>query len=570
MSAPAPVPMYVGGHDSLGALLTDALLTHPAREVLIEARRKREVARYTAGEVLTLARRLGASLQELGVGPGKRVAILMSNQARWPITALAVFLAGGTLVPLDYKLSGEEQRALLAHSHADVVVLEHGEWRKHPDGVTGPQVVLSEAPAGEEGSWFRWEDLAASGAPHELVEHAVGRDDLACIVYSSGTGGRPKGCMLPHRAYLSQLAALLERFPMAEGDRTFSILPSNHAIDFMVGFVGPFVCGATVVHQRSLRPELLLWTMRRYGITHMAVVPLILTAFERAIRERLDSANGWRRAAFSGLSLANAALTDRRPHHALSRRLLAPVHDAFGGKLRLLFCGGAFTDRSQAEFFYKLGIPVVIGYGLTEACTVVSVHGLEPFRADGVGRPVSGTEVRIDAPDEEGVGEVCVRGDTLMLGYLDDPSQTAEVLRDGWLHTGDLGYLDASAHLHLVGRRKDVIVTPGGKNIYPEDVEHAFREVDADELVVFAANTLWPRRELGADRLVLVVRSDTPDDTLSTALKQANRRLADFRRVSSWLRWTEDFPRTASMKVKRPLLAAAIGEATTEEDLRPL
>ncbi len=569
MSAPAPVTMHVAGHDSLGELLTDALLTHPSREVLVEARRKQEVARYTAGEVLTLARRLAASLQAMGVGPGRRVAILMSNQSRWPITALAVFLAGGTLVPLDYKLTGEEQRALLAHSHADVVVFEYGEWRKHPHGVEGPAVVLSEAPASESGPWSRWEALV-EGDESALVAHPVGRDDLACIVYSSGTGGRPKGCMLPHRAYLSQLEALLERFPMAEGDHYFSILPSNHAIDFMVGFVGPFVCGATVVHQRSLRPELLLWTMRRYGITHMAVVPLILTAFERAVRDKLDEASGWKKLAFDGLMRANASLTERRPNHGLSRRLLAPVHDAFGGKLRLLFCGGAFTDRKQAEFFYELGIPVVIGYGLTEACTVVSVHGLEPFRADGVGRPVPGTEVRIDQPDGDGVGEVWVRGDTLMIGYLDDPEQTAEVLKDGWLHTGDLGFLDASEHLHLVGRRKDVIVTPGGKNIYPEDVEHAFRDVDADELVVFAANTVWPSRELGADRLVLVVRSELDDGALASALKRANRKLSDVKRVAGWVRWTEEFPRTASMKVKRPMLAEAVRGAVGQEALRAL
>jgi len=567
VSAPAPVTMHVAGHPSLGALLTDALLTHPGRVVLVEARRKRETARHTAGEVLSTSRRLAAALQARGVGPGSRVALLMSNQSRWPMTALAVFLAGATLVPLDYKLTGPEQRALVEHSGAQVVVLEYGEWRKHPDGLGDVATVVSEAPAGEEG-FLRWEELA--GGDTSLVEHPVGPDDIACIVYSSGTGGRPKGCMLPHRAYLTQLDALLERFPMAEGDHYFSILPSNHAIDFMVGFVGPFVCGATVVHQRSLRPELLRWTMRRYGITHMAVVPLILTAFERSIREKLDETSGWKKWAFEGLKRANVSLTERRPNHGLSRRLLQPVHEAFGGKLRLLFCGGAFTDRSQAEFFYELGIPVVIGYGLTEACTVVSVHGLSPFRADGVGRPVAGTEVRIHEPDGDGVGEVCVRGETLMKGYLDDPGQTAEVLRDGWLHTGDLGYLDASEHLHLVGRRKDVIVTPGGKNIYPEDVEHAFRDVDADELVVFAANTLFPKRELGADRLVAVVRSELSDGALQRALVGANRGLADFKRVSGWVRWAEAFPRTASMKVKRGVLAEEVRGTVSEDELRGL
>lgn len=560
------VTMDVTGYRGLGPLLEDALSTHPSTTVLVEARRKAEAHRLTAGEVLTQARAFAAHLQGLGVGPGVRVAIVMSNQSRWPITATAVFLAGGVLVPVDFKLSGDEQRAIVAHSGAAVVVIEYSEWRKHAEGLGDVQVLVSEAPESDRlAGARRWEDHDPSGIS---TSHPVAPTDLACIVYSSGTGGRPKGCMLAHGAYIAQLDALLDRFPMAPGDRYFSILPSNHAIDFMVGFVGPFVCGATVVHQRTLRPELLLWTMKRYAITHMAVVPLILTAFERRIREKLDEQGGWKKLALDGLIQANASLTERSPNAALSRRLLAPIHDAFGGSLKLLFCGGAFTDRAQAEFFYRLGIPVVVGYGLTEACTVVSVHGTTPFRADGVGRIVPGTEVRIADADADGVGEVCVRGPTVMLGYLDEPELTAETLVDGWLHTGDLGFVDASHHLHLVGRRKDVIVTPGGKNVYPEDVEFAFRDVDVEELSVFAANAIWPQRTMVDETLVAVVR---PKEGTSpwTALAKANRTLPDFKRLAGWVLWEDDFPRTASMKVKRPQLAEAVRTQRSRDDLRP-
>ena len=182
---------------------------------------------------------------------------------------------------------------------------------------------------------------------------------------------------------------------MGPGDRYFSVLPTNHAIDFMVGFVGPFTCGATVVHQRTLRPEMLRFTMQRYEVTHMAVVPLLLAAFERAVRERLDELPEWQRQGIDALLAVNRALTNRRPNHGLSSRLLAPLHAGFGGKLRLMFCGGAFTDRAVAERFVQLGIPVVIGYGLTEACTVVTLNGLFPPRADSVGDVMKGVEVRM-------------------------------------------------------------------------------------------------------------------------------------------------------------------------------
>src|SRR5690606_30185338 len=258
----------------------------------------------------------------------------------------------------------------------------------------------------------------------------------------------------------------------------------------------------------TLRPEFLRSTMQAYGVTHVALVPLILEAFEEAVREQLDGQPKWLRRTVSVLAGVNEMLTTARPRASLSRSLLGPIHDAFGGKLELLFCGGAFVDRERAERFYRLGLPVVIGYGLTEVCTVATVNDLSPFRADSVGRPVSGVEVRIHDAGPDGVGEVWIRGRTVMKGYLDDPELTAQTItEDGWLKTGDLGWMDAAHHLPLVGRSKNMIVTAGGKNVYPEDVEGAFEELPVEELAIFASGYLWPRRgKLEEEELVAVVR----------------------------------------------------------------
>ncbi|MCA9489467.1 MAG: acyl--CoA ligase [Myxococcales bacterium] len=545
---------------SLGELLDDALQRHKSRVALIEADRKREVSRRTYADVDREAGRVALRLERQGIGPGSRVAVLMANQPAWLITAVAVFRRGATLVPLDAKLGPDEQRALLEHVKADLVVIDFPLWRKLPD----PPCLawVNEAPATEDVT--RWDDLPEG----EGTVVARSPADTATIVYSSGTGGRPKGCVLSHRAYLAQLQGLLERFPMAPGDLFFSVLPTNHAIDFMVGFVGPFVCGASVVHQRTLRPEMLRFTMQRYGVTHMAVVPMLLAAFERALDERLEETSGWRRAALDAMVGLHGRLTRSRPDHRVSSTLLRPIHDAFGGRLRLLFCGGAFTERRLAERFIGLGLPVVVGYGLTEACTVATVNGLRPPRADSVGDPVVGVEVRVDAPDGDGVGEVCLRGPTLMDGYLDDPELTADTLRDGWLHTGDLGWLDASRHLHLVGRLKDVIVTEGGKNVYPEDVEFAFGGLDAEEVAVFARNTLWPRRGMTGEQMVVVVRpGSVPVPELLPELASRNRALPAFKRVGGVVTWDRAFPRTASLKLKRAELAAALRDAGEREVL---
>jgi long-chain acyl-CoA synthetase len=242
----------------------------------------------------------------------------------------------------------------------------------------------------------------------------------------------------------------------------------------------------------------------------------------------------------------------------LSRLLLRQVHKAFGGELRLMVTGGAFMEPSTLQFFYDLGIPVVNGYGLTEAGTALTLNDLKPFRADTVGKPLPGVDLRVLNPDSEGIGEIAAKGKTVMSHYLDDPELTAETIVDGWLLTGDLGRFDASGHLQLFGRKKNMIVTEGGKNIYPEDIETVFDGLPVKEYVVFAANFIWPAKNLGNEMLVLVLRLEQNQE-FNEALKQdviaRNRRLPDFKRVGGCVIWEKDFPRTAAMKIRRNVLA---------------
>jgi len=239
------------------------------------------------------------------------------------------------------------------------------------------------------------------------------------------------------------------------------------------------------------------------------------------------------------------------------------VHKAFGGQLRALIVGGAFMEPSTLQFFYDLGIPVANGYGLTEAGTALTVNDLKPFRADTVGKPLPGVQLRILNPDAEGIGEVAAQSRTVMSHYLDDPQLTAETIVDGWLLTGDLGRFDGNDHLQLFGRKKNMIVTEGGKNIYPEDIETAFDNLPVKEYCVFAGNFVWPARQLGKEQLFLVIHLENNQqfsDSLLDQMGSANRNLPDYKRVSGYLLWDRDFPRTASMKIKRAALAEEIGK----------
>src|SRR3984885_14199122 len=460
-------------------------------------------------------------MQNAGFQTGTRAAIIMTNQSKWLISAYAFLFCGGVLVPRDYKLTAAEQLHLLAHSKAEFLIVEYHLWRAimQADGfknLAARVVLVTEAPVGADlGAAKRWEEFKSDREPNFVPRS---RQDAACIVYSSGTGGQPKGCVLTHENYLEQCMALTALYPFWPGVRYLSILPTNHAIDFMIGFIGPFTCGAAVVHLRTLRPEYIREAFTRYKITYMSLVPMVLKNLEKGLRQRFSDLPPGKKRALDFMIRLNRALTKNHPRPKLSRLLLRDVHKAFGGELRALFTGGAFTEPSTLQFFYDLGIPVANGYGCTEAGTAITLNDFKPFRADTVGKPLPGMELKILNPGEDKVGEVAVRSKTVMSHYLDDPDQTADVLQNGWLHTGDLGHLDSDGHLHLVGRKKNMIVTEEGKNIYPEDIENVFEGLPIKEFCIFAANYIWPQRTMAGEQLVLVARVD-PAQNLNGAMR---------------------------------------------------
>ncbi|MGD0965133.1 MAG: AMP-binding protein [Candidatus Acidiferrales bacterium] len=563
-------------YNCLGEALRDALDRWPDEICLIEADRDREKVRLTYHQFKEVAHPLARALQDAGLGDATRAAIVMTNQSKWLISAYAIFFCGGVLVPLDYKLTAGEQLKLLAHSRAAFLITEYHLWRAimQDQGfkdIFARVVLVSEAPPGADlAGATRWEDFR--GEPEPVLVPRT-RKDMATIVYSSGTGGRPKGCVLTHENYLEQCVALTSLYPFGPGVSYLSILPTNHAIDFMVGFIGPLTCGATVLHLRTLRPEYIRDAFTRYKITYMSLVPVVLKSLERGLRQKFDQLPKGRRRALRAAIGVNRALTRRKPRLNVSRTLLREVHAGFGGQLRALFVGGAFTEPKTLQFFYDLGILVGNGYGCTEAGTVITVNDFKPFRSDTVGKPLPGVEVRIASPDAEGIGEVAVRGKTVMSHYLDDPEMTAETIVDGWLMTGDLGRLDSMGHLQLLGRKKNMIVTEEGKNIYPEDIETAFEGLPVREFCVFAANYLWPARSMVGEQLVIVLHPEPGkpnNDDWAAILSERNRRLLPYKRISGYFLWDRDFPLTASMKVKRLELAEQIRQTADREAVVPL
>jgi long-chain acyl-CoA synthetase len=517
-------------------------------------------------------------MQDAGFAAADRASIIMTNQSKWLISAFAIFYTGGVLVPLDYKLTPTEQWQLLQHSAAKFLITEYPIWRQlsvapsRASATNLKTVLVTEAPPNADlAGAHRWEEFRSSNAAPQFTPRE--RKDIASIVYSSGTGGRPKGCMMTHENYLEQCVALTSLYPFWPGVRYLSILPTNHAIDFMVGFFGPFTCGACVVHLRTLRPEFVREAFTRYKITYVSLVPLVLKNLQKGLEAKFADLPSARGKLFKYLVAINKALTKSRARVWLSRRLLKQVHTAFGGELRAIIVGGAFTEPQTLQFFYDLGIPVANGYGLTEAGTAITVNDLKPFRTDTVGKPLPGMEVKIVDPGADGVGEVYVRSKTVMLGYLKEPELTAETIVDGWLRTGDLGKFDEQGHLHLSGRKKNMIVTEEGKNIYPEDIEATFESLPVQEFCVFAANYIWPKRSMVGEQLIIVIHLDSGQsftDQLKQEISQRNNRLLNYKRIHGIVLHDEDFPRTASLKIKRNELAERLSRLDRDRVILPL
>ncbi len=572
-------------------MLDAAFLRWRGETCLVEADRDRETERLSFEEVARRRLAFAAFLAKIGFGAGDRAAILLTNQSKWHVAACAVFHRGGVLVPLDAKLPPAEQRALLAHCRAKVLIVEQhlsaAMERAARDGATAapPEgrargaadggaarlatiVVDARGPL-PEGA-LPWEEAHAGEGP-ALVPRA--RQDAACIVYSSGTGGRPKGCVLTHENYLAQLHALLSLHPFAPGVRYLSILPTNHAIDFMVGFLGPYACGAAVIHLRTIRPELVRDAFVRHRITHVALVPAIVKNLEDGLRRRIAALPAPRRALFHAARAALGLLSRGRPNPRLGRLFLRPIHDAFGGALEAIFVGGAPSDPSTLRSLHALGIPVANGYGLTEAGTAVTLDRLDPPFPESVGVALPGVELRVADAGPDGVGEVQVRSATVMSGYLDDPELTRETIVGGWLRTGDLGVLDSRGRLRLVGRAKNMIVTAGGKNVYPEDVERAFAALPVKEACVVAAHALLPPGSRD-ERLLLVVhagKEGASPPAIGDAARAANRTLPAYQRVHGIVFAAEEYPRTASQKVRRDALVERLrGAVDLARDVVPL
>ncbi|HET6518461.1 MAG TPA: AMP-dependent synthetase/ligase [Geminicoccaceae bacterium] len=547
--------------------------------------------RRVADEVRALARALTAS----GFAPGDRAVIVAENRPEWLIADLAVMAAGGVTVPAYTTNAIGDHAYILNHSGATAVVCSGRRTiasRLLPAlrEAGGVALVLAMDPL-EEGAdgppasirVLGWPEALAlgerDGAGAEERAARLGRDDTACFIYTSGTGGRPKGVMLSHGNVLANVRGaygLLEALGVHD-DVFLSFLPLSHAYEHTAGQFFPIAIGAQIYYAESA--ETLATNLLEARPTIMMCVPRLYEILRQRMTHTVDRQGGLRARLFHrALELGRRRYADPRSlgpldralDLALERLVRDKVRARFGGRIKALVSGGAPLSYEVGLFFTALGLPVFQGYGQTEAAPVISCNPPGRVKLHTVGPPLAGVGVRIAAD-----GEILVRGELVMKGYWRDEAETGRALRDGWLHTGDVGYLDGDGYLVITDRKKDIIINSGGDNVAPQRVEgvltlqpeigqavvYGDRRPNLVALIVPDAEFLrgYARQNGAAPDLAVLAGDAGFRRRLDQALERANRELSQIERVRRYHVVSEPFSvddgtMTPTLKLKRQVI----------------
>jgi long-chain acyl-CoA synthetase len=545
--------------------------------IALQMKRNGQWMRFTYAEVERLVHAASVQLERLGIGRGNAVLLYAENQPEWGIAYLAAVCLGAVVVPTDRQLREGEVRAIARFVEAKAILASESSYRSlSAETRDDPALLLLNINAGCRpfaAACGLAEDTAgpqaaANGAVH--LHSLACPDDLASILFTTSPGGPdPRAVMLTHRNFLSNVMGVVQLLPAEPSDNFMSVLPLHHALEFTGGFLVPLYAGATVTYCDTVRSHAVLDTMRETRATCLIGVPRVFQIIHDALREQVARRGRLARRWFDLKKLINKTVQAVSGHNP-GRLLFQEVHQCVGGKLRALISGGAALAPQIYEEFTAMGFVLCEGYGLTETAPIVTANPLQEPRKGSVGLPLPGVEVRILYPDARGVGEIAVRGPNVTAGYFRNRAATERVLADGWLHTGDVGYLDRDGYLHLTGRTKDVIVTPAGKNVYPEEVEQLYGALPGvKQLCVIG---LWDEHVLGeAIHAVVVPEEGAAEAELRHAVKQRSRHLPSYQRIQHIHLSPAELPRTPTGALDRQrvrqLLLERIGASTRRAGL---
>ncbi|MBK9437387.1 MAG: AMP-binding protein [Chloracidobacterium sp.] len=542
-----------------------------------------EDATYTYGELLDQMRSVAYRLGQENVQFGDRVALIGENHPKWAVAYLGSVYHGAVIVPMDPHGEIETITNFLENSEAKVAFISPDQIERFTQigerlGRQIPTVVweMKESATGFQ----HFDDWTATKYPESYaaeVPKARG-SDTALLMYTSGTTGTPKGVPLSHDNIIAELEGVNRVLQLSDKEKILSLLPLFHAYLQIVNMWIATTYGCEVGYLKELTPAALSEAMKTFRPTILTTVPRLWYLFHKKIFDAVAAKPKTVQTLFRAMLAANGRLRDTFNIN-LGRKFFGAVHESFGGDLRIAISAGSRFDEAVAKDFQKLGFTILQGYGLTETSGAATATYEDDNRVGSVGKPMHGIEIKIAEPDTTGVGEVLIRGAMVFAGYYKNPQANAEAFtEDGWFRSGDLGKLDKDGHLYIVGRGKDVIVLPSGKNVHPEDLEvHYLKCPLVAELAVIGVADESEARA-GAEKLAAVVVPDfdylkqakiaNSKEAIRHELDSLGRDLPEYQRVRDYVIRVEPLPRTATRKIKRFLLKQEIESGVISADAK--
>jgi len=515
----------------------------------------------TYGEVHRLVGRIAGDLRRIGLKKGERVGIVSHNCPEWGLSYLAILAAGGVAVPLDASWKGAEISRAMKLSGVKFLVCSE-KWKPAIEKIIEQNCLNAISVAIEPLSNHSISGLAESEA---FISRDITGDDPAAIIYTSGTSGDPKGVVLTHGNITANLSGIVQALEFYPGDAFLSILPLHHTFELTCGLLTPLLLGLRIVYSRSLKSRDILDDIQSQKITVMIGVPLLFEKIYKAFAREIDGLPISKKIPFEILyfcSRVSAGLGFKS-----GRLLFKSMREKVGmSSLRLMVSGAAPLPPSISKWFNIIGFDFLEGYGLSECSPVVAVNRPHDIKFGSVGPPLPNIKIEIENPSTDGVGEIKAKGPNNTPGYLNNPKASLDLIRDGWLYTGDVGKLK-NGHLYITGRKKSVIVSAAGKNIYPEEIESALQisPLILESIVLGRKKENRMGEEVHAiivpnmeavKRNMNVADSPSPDtvkELIAGEVRAVNEHLADYKKLVHFELRAEEFEKTSSRKIRRGL-----------------
>ncbi len=540
-------------------------------KIALQERSGENFIKYSYNKLDKYVTNLAKMLIKLGVKKGDKISVISKNRPEWAISYLAIHMSGAIVVPLDPLLKERELFNIIKKANVKMVFCS-SDYQFLMNGIKGKLDTLERIISmDEDPDEVDIHTLISEGKKLDInpFDVPVTNSDLMVILFTSGTTGKSKGVMLTNENVIYDVLAASDRVLFNENDIFISILPLHHVFEATVGFIGALVKGSTIMYARGYRPNEIIEDIQDSKATIMLGVPLlfekiaigILKAINKqpfGVKTILRSAYGFVGVMrnFSNANLGKPIFKGLREKSGLS-------------SIRLMVSGGAALKDWVSHTFERLGFPIIQGYGLSEASPVTNVNPLNAANNLSIGPPLAGMEMKIVNPNSESVGEIAIKGPNVMPGYYEDEEETIKVLRDGWLYTGDIGYIDNKGYFYIKGRQKNVIVTEAGKNIYPEEIEEELmRSSMIQEVVVMSKRNertgreevhavIYPNLEhnsfyLGKDgKTAANIALDEIAKIVKDEVKTLTNNLASYKRVKSISLKLKEFDKTTTNKIMR-------------------